>query len=117
MQSVPPPPMESAAEFRRANKQPAKVSYFAPVAPVKPAQSPEPAPPDYAAMRRAEVACLTEKGAMSRTQRRSKALFDMIAANPARMKDSRLRYLTIMMPAPPTINEKAELPEGAIYAR
>lgn len=120
--TAPPPDSRAyAIEARRLEaKQPAPTSYFAPAAPVNPAEAPKPAAPvvpDYAAMRRAEVACLTERDAVSRTERRSKALFALIAANPARMQDPRLRYAIPMSPMPPMINEKAALPEGAICAR
>ena len=89
-------PAQTIANFCRNfhnAQQTAKPSYFAPTvtpkppvpAPVTPAETPKPTVPDYAAMRRAETACLTERDAISRTQRRSRALCAVIAATPERM--------------------------------
>jgi len=78
-------PAQTIANFCRNfhnAKQTAKPSYFTPKMPV---ETPKPTVPDYAAMRRAETACLTERDAISRTQRRSRALCAVIAATPERM--------------------------------
>lgn len=106
-----PPPLSSRELIWQVKHTPTMPEFV----PVTPAQTPkQPAPsveavPDYAAMRRAEIACLTERMRIARTQRRALALFARIAANPERMQLFGANVL------PPTINEKAELPNGDVY--
>lgn len=98
-----PPPL-SSWEFRVQAKHTAKPAPVAPVTPVQREETPKPtvdATPDYAGMHRAEIACLTERMRIQRTQERAKALFARIAANPAQM----YRWGAILLP--PTIAQTA----------